>query len=591
MRLACAGLFLVTFVAYLPSLGNGYIWDDDAYVTNNEALRTTDGLRRIWIPGAVHQTQFYPLSVTSFWAEYHLWGLHALGYHLVNMLLHALNGVLLFLVLRRLKIPAAWFAAAVWALHPIQVESAGWITERKNVLSAAFYFAAALSYLQFASRRQWAWYCVALAMFVCALLSKTVTCSLPAALLLVYWWKGGRRGVIEHLRTLLPMLLIGAALAMLTIAVERHYIGAGGYEFDFTILDRCLIAGRAIVFYISKIVWPFNLSFIYPRWQIDAHAAWQYLFPILAIGIAVVLWIERRRFGVGPLVAYLIYVGTLFPALGFFNIYPMKYSLAADHFQYIAGAPLIALIVVAIKKAIDRFSAIETYLGGVALLLLATLTWRQQAIYENRETLWRDTVAKNPSGWLGHNNLGVLLFEKGKLDEAYGHYVEAVKLNPKDPSNHNNLGLALMKLGRPTEAIAEYEQAIRLQPIYESAHYNLAVALASQGKLDPAIAHYKEALRIQPNMVPAYTNLGVALAMQNKFAEAIAYFEQAAQRQPNEPENYRNLALAYVNVGRTDDAIAAVRKSLELRPNDTRYQQTLQSLLQIRQQQNPGATR
>jgi hypothetical protein len=284
-------IILLVFLAYLPALRGGFIWDDDDYVTQNPTLHDLGGLQRLWFKvGAV--PQYYPVVHTTFWLEHHLWGLDPFGYHLVNVLLHATAAILLWQVLLRLRIRGAWLAAVIFALHPVCVESVAWITERKNVLSAVFYFAAAMAYLRFAgleeavtsNRRRWYCYWGALVLFMAAMLSKTVTCSLPAALLLVCWWKKDRvqRGEILPL---LPFFVIGVAAGLVTTWVEKYHVGAQGADWSFTFAGRCLIAGRSLWFYAGKLVWPVHLTFIYPRWKIETEVWWQWLFPVAAIGV------------------------------------------------------------------------------------------------------------------------------------------------------------------------------------------------------------------------------------------------------------------------------------------------------------------
>ena len=422
-------IVLLVFLAYLPALHGGFIWDDDFYVTNNPTLHDLGGLQRIWFKvGAV--PQYYPMVHTTFWLEYHLWGLNPVGYHLINVLLHATAAILLWQVLLHLQIPGAWLAAVLFALHPVCVESVAWITERKNVLSAVFYFAAALAYLRFVAleepggpnRLRWYWYLGALVLFMAALLSKTVTCSLPAALLLVCWWKKGRvqRGDILPL---LPFFVLGVGLGLMTAWIEKYHVGAQGAEWSLTFGERCLIAGRALWFYAGKLVWPVHLTFIYPRWKIEPEVWWQWLFPIAAVGVVAGLWLARRRIGKGPLVAVLFFAGTLGPALGFVNVYPMRYSFVADHFQYLASVGLITLCAAGLAR-------IPRIIPATLVVLLGALTWQQAGIYRNLETLWRDTLAKNPDCWMAHNNLGHLLSNQGRIDEAMEHYHKAIQINP-----------------------------------------------------------------------------------------------------------------------------------------------------------------
>jgi tetratricopeptide (TPR) repeat protein len=477
-------LLVVTLVAYQPVLRHaGFIWDDDSYVTENPTLRSVDGLKGIWIkPGTT--IQYYPLVFTSFWVEYHLWGLQPFGYHLVNILLHALNALLLWLVLRRLEIPGAWLAAMIFAIHPIQVESVAWITERKNVLSGLFYLLAALAYLRFRPLTDakpsgaWDWriYPLLIALFLAALLSKTVTCSLPVALLLLVWWKTGRVAKRDAL-ALAPLFALGAALGLVTVQMEKH-AGAAGAEWTLSFVQRGLVTGRALWFYATKLFWPHNLTFIYPRWEIDAGVWWQYAFPVAALAVLIALWWLRSRIGRGPLVATLCFAVTLAPALGFFDLYPFRYSYVADHFQYLACIGLIALTASAAAAMYQRAGQQGRDSGRLAtalvLVLLVVSTWKQAHIYRDQETLWRNTLTRNPAAWMAHNNLGAILIQQGKIEEGVWHSEQALQLNPDDSEAHYRLGVALERAGKTNDAIWHYQQALRTQPDYPKARNALA---------------------------------------------------------------------------------------------------------------------
>jgi Flp pilus assembly protein TadD len=543
-------LVAVTLVAYLPALLGQFVWDDDKYVTNNLLLRSLKGLWQIWfVPGAT--VQYYPLTFTSFWVDYHLWQLNPMGYHLTNVLLQALNAILLWTVLRRLNVRGTWLAAAIFALHPVGVESVAWVTERKNVLSAVFYFAAALAYLRFVawekpdSQNRLRWYWVALALFAAALLSKTVTCSLPAALLLVCWWKKGRvqRGDVMPL---LPFFVAGVALGLTTAWIEKYHVGAQGADWSLTFADRCLIAGRALWFYAGKLVWPAHLTFIYPRWEIEPAMWWQWLFPIAAAGVVAGLWLARHRTGKGPLVAVLFFAGTLGPALGFVNVYPMRYSFVADHFQYLAGVGLIVLGAAGLNR-------VPRVIPAALVVLLGALTWQQAGIYRDLETLWRDTLAKNPDCWLAHNNLGMLLSNQGRNDEAMDHYHKAIQINPNDSEALNNLGAALAATGRFDEAIKNYYKAIQINPGFFKALNNLGLALVAQGRFDEAIENFHKAIQINPNHPNAFLNLGIALAQSGRTKEAAAQFREALKLNPELAVAMNNLA--WILATGADDAL------------------------------------
>jgi len=534
-------LVAAALAVYWPALHGDFIWDDDAYVTENATLRSLDGLRRIWLePRSL--PQYYPLVHTTFWVEYHLWGLDPFGYHLVNLLLHSLNALLLWRAARALGIPGAGVAAALFALHPVEVESVAWITERKNVLSGAFYLSALLAYLRFrpidqtAQKRSpaWGFYALSLALFACALLSKSVTASLPAALAVLVWWKRGRIEA-RDLAPLAPMFALGALSGAATVWLERHHVGALGEDWALSSTERCLIAGRALAFYASKVVWPARLAFVYPRWQVDAGAAWQYLAPAGVAAAFGALLLLRRRIGRGPLAAALLFAGTLFPALGFFNIYPMIYSFVADHFQYLASAALITGLVAGCTRAIERrrLTRFGTAAAAVVVAAAALLSWRQAHIYRNLEVLWRDTLEKNPGAWMAYVNLGTVYSRKGDLDKAVASYREALRLRPTEPGAHYDLGNALAKQGKLDEAIPRYLEAIRLRPWFLEAHYNLGLALTRVGRPAEAIAPLEKAVSLGPGLANCHHALGGALAAVGNSAGAIREHSEAHRLDPD----------------------------------------------------------
>lgn len=565
--LPALGLFLLTLLAYLPALGNGFVWDDDDYVTANPTLRSLAGLARIWLePGAV--PQYYPLTFTTLWLNYQIGGVAPFGYHLVNILLHATSAVLLWRVLRALSVPGALVAAALFAVHPVNVESVAWATERKNTLSGVLYLGSMLAYLRFAgigssprdaTRGDTTWrarfategstetWALALVLFLLGLLSKTVVCTLPAALVLLLWWQRGRL-VARDLAWLAPFFVLGAALALVTVRMESGHVGAVGRDWDLSLVDRTLIAGRAIWFYLGKLVWPSPLIFVYPRWTIDAGAAWQYLFPLAAAGAAVALWLARGRIGVGPLVAWLLFVVTLGPALGFVNVFPMRYSFVADHFQYLASIAPLALLAGAGTIAVRRGGATLQRAGIVAAVVAigacAVLTARQVRVYADLRTLWTDTLAKNPGAWMAHNNLGMLLFGEGRTDEAMAHYRAAIEVKPDDAFARNNLGRALASLGRLEEARVSLVEAVRLEPGNAEAWSNLGNVHAAAGRYDAARDAYERSIAVRPSFADAYGNLGNVLLLTGRRDEAIAAYKRALQLDPGFADARSNLAVA-----------------------------------------------
>ena len=496
---------------------------------------------RIWFEIAANK-QYYPLAFTSFWIEYRLWGADPLGYHLVNLALHAVSAVLLWRVLQALGVPGAWFAAALFALHPVHVESVAWISERKNVLSGAFYLASALAYLRYAGeprrgeRRARRLYAASLALFLCALLAKTVSCTLPAALLLALWWKHGRVDR-RDLLALAPFFALGIGLGLATVWLERHAVGASGAAWNLSWIDRCLIAGRALWFYLGKLVWPEPLIFIYPRWRIDAGAAWQYLYPVAALGVVAGLWLLRGRLGRGPLASALFFAGTLLPALGFFDVYPMRFSFVADHFQYLASVGPIALAAAAAAAGVQRLGPpgrrAALLCAALVLTALATLTARRVPVYQGLESLWLDTLSQNPDAYLAHYNLAELLRRRGEVEGAIRHYEASIEAAPDLTMAHNNLAGLLADQGKIEEAIQHYRRAVEMQPDYAPPRGNLGKLLLQRGEVEEAIRQLTEAVRIAPDRPDFQEALAWALARAGRPDEAHPHFV-AARRLANQ---------------------------------------------------------
>jgi len=582
-------LILITLLAYIPAMQGGFVWDDNDHLTENQNVKSLQGLARIWLAPKSNYL-YYPLTFSSFWLEYRLWGLNPKGYHVVNVLLHALSGLLLYRLLLYLHVPGAWLAAAVFALHPVHVESVAWVSERKNVLSGFFYFASAFCLFRFfgltgAKNKEsnlW-WYVAGLLLFLCALFSKTVTCSLPAAMLLVLWWKRGRvRG--RELAALAPFFALGLAMGLTTAWLEKHQVGALGSEWDLSFVESCLLAGRALWFYLGKLIWPVELIFNYPRWQVDGSVWWQYIYPAGVLLVVLVLWLIRKRVGRGPLVGVLFFSGTLFPALGFFDVYIFRYSFVADHFQYLASVGLIALLVGVATKLASRLphwpQRILSSVGLIVLLLLGGQTWHQGHTYRDIETLWADTLEKNPGSWLAHNGLGVVLAEQGKFQEAIFHYSQALQVKPDHYKAHNNLGNAFASQGKIKEAINQYSESLRLRPDYAEAHSNLGNVLASQGKFAEAIDHYSEALQSEPDYVEAHINLANVLASQGKFDQAIDHYSEALRSKPDHGAAHYNLGNVLARQGRFQEAISHYREVLRIEPDQAEAHNNLGNLLE-----------
>jgi len=563
----CLLLAVVTMLAYHPAWHGGVLWDDEAHIGGPE-LRTLDGLRRIWFVPRTTQ-QYYPLLHTSYWLQQKLWGDSITGYHIVNLLLHIGCVVLVLRIVRFLRIPGAELAATIFALHPVNVETVAWIAERKNTLSGVFTLAATLWYLRFDENRSRRSYALALGLFLLGLLSKTAIVTLPLALLVIFWWKRGAISWRHDVVPLIPFFFFSAAAGLMTRWVEYGNIGYRARMLDLSLLDRCLIAGRAFWFYLWKLLWPSNLMFVYPRWEISAAVPWQYIFPLAVLVLLGILW-SLRRWSRTPLAGVLVYMVLLLPSLGFANIYFFLYSFVADHWQYLAClgiiTPCASGIVLLATRLISGYAWLEPgvtlVIGGVLFLL----TWQQSRMYNNAETLYRTTIVHNPACWLAYDHLVDILYQANRIPEAMNLFKDELRIKPAVA--HYSLGNALLRKGRTSEAIDQFTEALRINPDYAEAHNNLGYALLVTGRTSAAIEQCKEALRIDPTYAHAHNNLGNALAQTGRASEAIDHYKQTLRMNPNSADAHSNMGAALAQKGRISEAIEELKAAVRINPNN-----------------------
>jgi tetratricopeptide (TPR) repeat protein len=493
-------------------------------------------------------------------------------YHLVNIALHAVNGVLLFSLLRRLRVPAAWLAAIVWVLHPVNVESVAWITELKNTQSAAFFFLALLCFLRFEAGAGRRWYALALLWGLAAMLSKPSTVVLPLVLLLCVGWQRRRWRWLDMVR-IAPFFGLALGTSALTIIEQHgHIVRDGMADWQLGVAKRLIIASKAVWFYAAKLLWPVKLAFVYPRWEVqaDSFPSWLPLAGLVAVGMVMWVWRGQRRvqamlFGVG------FFVAALLPVLGFFDVYYFRYSYVADHFQYLACIGLISLAVSAGTAICERAGQwgrnLGTLAAAIVLLILGVCTCERARSYQNLETLWRDTLAKNPNAWMAHNNLGALLQLSGRETEAIEHYEQSLQINPRNAEAHNNFGNVFLLEGKVSDAIGHYEQAVRIKPDYAEAHYGLGLALARLGRVQEAMGHYEQALRIKPDYAEAHYELGLALAQLGRMPEAMGHWEQALRINPDYAEAHNNVGVALFRLRRESEAVGHYEQALRIKPD------------------------
>jgi tetratricopeptide (TPR) repeat protein len=362
------------------------------------------------------------------------------------------------------------------------------------------------------------------------------------------------------------------------VYLERRHVGAVGAEWDFSFLDRVLIAGRAICFYVRNLLFPTNLTFIYPRWSIDAHQWWQYLFPCGVLLALAALWLTRHRIGRGPVVGALFFAGTLFPALGFVNVYPMRYSFVADHFQYLASIGVIALLATCAVTAFQRVNA--RFAGAIAaavvLTMLIAATFVRARVYHDEETLWRDTLARNPNAWMAANNLAIILDDRGEPREALDYYRRALELHP-DWEAHFNMASSLARNGDLDQARRHFESAVAAAGDNPAALDDLARQalgignkLSGAGQLRQAEALYEQSLHLRPDQLESMNNLAWVLSVQGDVtprgkARAIELAEKAIeQTRKQQAAIIDTLAAAYANAGRYAEAVRTAELAVSL---------------------------
>ncbi len=575
-------LLAATCAAYLPAVRGQFIMDDDSLLWESKIVKASNGLARFWF--SADADDYWPMTNSSFWLEWRLWGDNPAGYHVTNLILHIAATLLIWAILQRLAIPGAFLASLIFALHPVNVESIAWISQRKNALAMVFFLLSILWYLRSEEGREarsarrnktavvWMWYELSLAAFLLAMLSKGSVAVLPVLLLLLIWWRQQRIGLGDVARTA-PFFLVAILLTIVNLWFQTHGIDAVIREASFA--QRLAGAGAAVWFYLAKAFLPIELLFVYPAWQIDT-SQFRWWLPLLAALVAtVVLWRQRASSNAvvvrAVLIAWLFFGVSLMPVLGFTDVGFMKYSLVADHYQHIGIIAVAALVAAAWRTWHDRAQDSQRWMASAAAVVLVftlmLLTLRQNQYYGEPVALYEATLEKNPTCWMAHNNLGLALVKAKRVPDAIDHYREAVRLKPDFPEALSNWGAALNRMKQPQEAIKRLQEALRMKPDFPLAHNNLGTAYELAGRFPDAIKEFERAIQMDPTFSIAYYNLGYALSGLNRTSDAIASYQEALRLKPNLPEAEYNLALALEAQGRLPEAIDHFQRAIRLKPD------------------------
>ena len=579
-RLLQFGLALLligtTICIYVPALHGPYIFDDATHIAPTKNWSSISGLGQIWTTVGI-TNQYYPLVESFFWLEYKLWGESVLGFHLSNVFEHAVAALLVVAIMHKLRLRGGWLAAFVFAVHPICVESVAYISEQKNTLAMLFSLSSLLAYLKYDESRKSKYYWISFGFFVLALLSKSVTATMPGAILVIQWWKSGRLTWKENFKPLMLWVAVGLVSGLFTSWVERKYSLASGPKFELGIVQHVLLAGRIICFYIGKLFCPTNIMFIYPRWHIDTRDISQYGFIVSLLIIAASLLLLSRK-NRGPLASFLLFCGTLFPVLGFLNIYYFVFSYVADHFQYFACPAIIGSVSCLLVQGWDVIAKQSKWMGAaLAMILVAWLgraSYIQCHIYDDTELLWHQVLSGDPNSVVAHNNLGLFLIaDDRRRADGIAELNSAIKIDDQVAETHNNLGIALAKNPTETEKAAlEFEKAIQLKPELLEAHINRAHALEllPRRRVD-AISEYQWILATAPGYDNrAYYELGMLLSeTKSGLVEAEHHFRMYLESCPNSSEGHYALGtLLLRDSSKLPEAISELRKALQINPSD-----------------------
>lgn len=537
-------LVLLVLVAYSPCFRAGYVWDD-RQIVDNTLLKSPAGLKSIWLrpsSTAGFESGYWPLAYTTFWLEHQVWGeFKPYILHMGNVLLHTLNALLVWIILRRMGINGAWFIAAVFALHPVRVESVAWVAQRKDVLSAFFYLSAFWCYLRAQTGAARRFMSLCLICFALAMLSKSIVVTLPVTLLIYRWY---RRGTIskEDISCVLPVFLLGGALAVFGVLMAGESAETGYLSW----LERFLVAGKIYWFYLSKLLLPVNLIAVYPKWHIHASQWTQYLYPLSAFGLTVLLWGLRRKIGRGAFSAMTFFGVTLLPVMGFVYFAFYEQSYVADRYQYLASIGPTALMISFVLWACDRVlrahRKIRTAMASLFLTLLILLTARQCSLYVNMKTLFEHCLKGNPNSIAAHVNLADALANEGRFSEAEHHLLHAESLNPGDAKVQFSLGVLYMKNEKWNKAAERFQKALDIRPNYPESLNGLGASLSEVGLDIPAAKAHDRALQLDPNNQEAVLRLALIYGRIGLPERAIEYYRAALKTMPDWPLVLNNLA-------------------------------------------------
>jgi len=581
--------FILTILAvFLQVTNHNFLgFDDDRYIVENHHVLlglTPNGI--LWAFTTGYASNYHPLTWLSHMLDISLFGLNPGWHHLVNLLFHILNTLLLFLIFRWMteELWKSAFVAALFALHPLHVESVVWIAERKDVLSTFFWMLTILAYVYYVKNPVFKRYLLVLFCFLLGLLSKPMLVTLPFVLLLLDYWPLCRFELKSKLKIPLhliwekiPLFALSLLLCIVTYFAQQ-YGGAVRTLEIFSLKIRVANALVSYITYIMKMVWPFKLAVLYPHLG-NALSIWKALVAgllLVFVSVLVIRFVKKLPY---LSVGWFWYLGTLVPVIGLVQVGSQS---MADRYTYVPLIGIFIMIAWGVPELLKRWRYNKTIFSlsaGIVIPILMIITWIQVGYWKDSITLFEHTLSVTSNNYLAHNNLGVVQARRGKLNEAITHYHEALRIKPDDTDTHNNLGFALAQQGKLEEAIFHFKEAIKINPKNEYAQINMGVAMARQGRLGEAIFHFQKALKVNPNNENTHKNLAVALITQGKIDVAIFHLKKMIRINPDNGTTHNNLGVFLARQGKLKEAIFHFREALRINPDNIDARSNLESIL------------
>ena len=528
---ACVGI-------YWPTGTGGWLWDDDTLLTQNPDIFSSSGLWNIWFKPST--PDYFPLTITGLWVQWRFFGMEPMGYHVVSIALHAVSALLLWWALGKMRVPGAWLAGLIFAVHPVCVPSVAWIAEQKNTVSMPLFLAAWGFFVMWEEARATGggareFYLRALGLFLLAMLAKSSVVMFPVAALLYIWWRRGAVGLSDVAR-MAPFFAVSFLLGLVTVwfqhgkAMGDEAVALGG------MLTRVALAGKALVFYLGNIFFPSNLMAIYPRWDVNPPQWWQFLPCAGMAAGGAVFWVWRKTWGQHALMAFGFFAVMALPVLGFVKIAYMRITWASDHFIHLPMLGPLALAAALMAGWWNSKSLAGRAVAGVAAValtgVLGVKTYDYARAWSSEGALWEHTLKRNWNAWQAHSRLGALEHKQGNFDKALVHYTEAAKLRPDLPEIKNNLGSLLLNSDRHADALGLFEEAVRISPQSQPFRDNLVRALMVHGRQAEALEHARVLCEIYPGDATNYHNLGILLKSAKQDEAARAAFRAALRVNP-----------------------------------------------------------